>query len=83
MNPHTTYAVQVDVLTQTGWQTFETIKEAAVYIGVTPSTLTVALRKEKPCKGFHVRRNEEAHTKRWQYMVDEHNKKFGFESIKM
>ena len=23
------------------------------------------------------------HTKRWQGMIDEHNKKYGFESIKM
>ena len=59
MSPVATNTVKVDVLTQSGWKTFDTIKEAAAHIGVSHSCLTVALRKEKPCKGFTVRHHEE------------------------
>ena len=58
MNPYTTFAKPVDVLTNQGWKPFDTIKEASVFIGCSNTHLTVCLRKDKPCNGYQVRLHE-------------------------
>ena len=58
MNPFATYTKAVDVLTDKGWMAFESIKDAAAFIGCSRSFLSVSLRKDTPCHGFQVRNHE-------------------------
>lgn len=58
MNAFATYIKAVDVLTDKGWKTFESIKDAAEFIGCAHSTLFVKLIRDLPCKGFQVRYHE-------------------------
>lgn len=58
MSPFTTYIKAVDVLTKDGWRTFESIKEAANYIGCAHGTLSAKLIRDLPCKGYQVRYHE-------------------------
>lgn len=55
MNPFTTYIKAVDVLTDKGWITFESVKDAAAFIGCAHGTLSAKLIHDLPCKGFEVR----------------------------
>ena len=63
MNPFATYTKAVDVLTDNGWKTFESIKEAADYIGCAHGTLSAKLIRDLPCKGYQVRYHEQTQTK--------------------
>lgn len=55
MNPFATYTKSVDVLTNEGWRTFESVKDAAAFIGCAHGTLSAKLIHDLPCKGFEVR----------------------------
>lgn len=55
MGMFATNARQIDVLTENGWQTFQSVADAAKYIGVAPCTLSTKLIKDLPCRGFSVR----------------------------
>lgn len=59
MNPFATYIKAVDVLTKDGWKTFESIKDAAAYLGVAHGTLSAKLIRDLPCKGHQVRYHEQ------------------------
>ena len=59
MNPFQTYIKPVDILTENGWKTFESIKDAAAYIGCAHGTLSAKLIRDLPCKGFQVRYHNE------------------------
>ena len=58
MSPFVTYIKAVDVLTKDGWRTFESIKDAAAYIGCAHGTLSAKLIRDLPCKGYQVRYHE-------------------------
>ena len=58
MSPFTTYIKAVDVLTDKGWKTFESIKDAAAYIGCAHGTLSAKLIRDLPCHGYQVRYHE-------------------------
>jgi len=58
MSPFATYIKAVDVLTDKGWKTFESIKDAAAYIGCAHGTLSAKLIRDLPCKGYQVRYHE-------------------------
>ena len=62
MGKFATYSKAVDVLTSKGWQTFESIKAAAAFIGCSHSFLSVSLRKDIQCRGYQIRHhlNEES-----------------------
>lgn len=62
MSPFATYIKAVDVLTDKGWRTFESIKDAANYIGCAHSTLPAKLIRDLPCKGYQVRYHEQTQT---------------------
>jgi hypothetical protein len=53
-----TYTKPVDVLTDNGWKTFESLKDAASFIGCAPSSLSAKLIRDLPCKGFQVRHHQ-------------------------
>lgn len=55
MSPFATNTRKVDVLTENDWQTFQSVADAAKYIGVAPCTLSTKLIKDLPCRGFSVR----------------------------
>lgn len=55
MNLFITNSREVDVLTENGWQTFQTVTDAAKYIGVAACTLSTKPIKDLPCRGFSVR----------------------------
>lgn len=55
MSPFATNTRKVDVLTENGWQTFQSVTDAAKYIGVAACTLSTKLIKDLPCRGFSVR----------------------------
>lgn len=59
MSPLATYIKSVDVLTKDGWRIFESIKEAAAFIGVAHGTLSAKLIRDLPCKGYQVRYHEQ------------------------
>lgn len=59
MSPFATYVKPVDVLTDKGWKTFESIKGAAAFIGCAHGTLSAKLIRDLPCKGFQVRYHNE------------------------
>lgn len=59
MNPFATNSREVDVLTENGWQTFQSVTEAAKYIGVAVCTLSTKLIKDLPCRGYSVRYHEQ------------------------
>ena len=59
MNPFVTYIKSVDVLTKDGWRTFESIKDAASFIGCAHGTLSAKLIRDLPCKGYQVRYHEQ------------------------
>ena len=63
MSPFATYIKAVDVLTKDGWRTFESIKDAATYIGCAHGTLSAKLIRDLPCKGYQVRYHEQTQTK--------------------
>ena len=63
MSPFATYIKAVDVLTKDGWRTFESIKDAASYIGCAHGTLSAKLIRDLPCKGYQVRYHEQTQTK--------------------
>jgi hypothetical protein len=55
MSPFATNTRKVNVLTENGWQTFQSVTDAAKYIGVAPCTLSTKLIKDLPCRDFSVR----------------------------
>lgn len=55
MSPFATNTRKVDVLTENGWRTFQSVTDAAKYIGVATCTLSTKLIKDLPCRGFSVR----------------------------
>ena len=55
MSPFATNTRKVDVLTENGWQTFQSVTDAAKYIGVAACTLSTKLIKDLPCGGYSVR----------------------------
>lgn len=59
MNALATYTKAVDVLTTKGWRTFDSIKDAAAFIGCSRSFLSVSLRKDITCKGYQVRTHKD------------------------
>ena len=63
MSPFVTYIKAVDVLTDKGWKTFESIKDAADFIGCAHGTLSAKLIRDLPCKGYQVRYHEQTQTK--------------------
>ena len=63
MNALATYTKAVDVLTTKGWRTFDSIKDAASYIGCAHGTLSAKLIRDLPCKGYQVRYHEQTQTK--------------------
>ena len=52
-------AISIDIKTQQGWIAFDSIKDAAEYLGVSHSFLSVCLRKDKPCLGFALRPHQD------------------------
>lgn len=54
------YMKSVDVMTEEGWRTFESIKEAAEFIGVSQYKLSRALFHDDPtCGGRQIRLHQE------------------------
>ena len=54
------YTKPVDVLTDEGWRTLDSIKEAAEFIGVSAYTLSSALFHDEPiCGGRQIRLHQE------------------------
>lgn len=54
------YMKSVDVMTEEGWRTFESIKEAAEFIGVSQYKLSRALfHDDSTCGGRQIRLHQE------------------------
>ena len=60
MSSGATYHKPVDVMTDEGWRTFDSIKEAADFLGVPHCRLSRAIFHDDPtCGGRMIRRHQE------------------------